>query len=605
MIDLTLDSLTVPGIPDYTPPFGTQKDPLVSLSTVETQNNIIKPFTAQRAIEFSHDETLSRIERNAVLVYTGDADAVLDMSSVTAFKGNEIKIVNSTSHALTVKYLEVGEKSYSTMNLTENSTTLIADSNTTYSVKAIVESESITTLWTGTKEQFDAIPIKDSNTLYNIIDDVDEELIQDDKISPNSTWSSERIARSFPPYNIFTKEGAYLGANPGLLQRKRAKTLFILGNSFTSCSAWEGYEVSDGRGMGATTPQKDYKHRVRAFLRENYDPNFEVYFMAVGWWETQTIGQRNINSGSHPVYKVTDKGHELWGDFADFKTEFSSVVDAVFIQAYENMPVPSTDLDLKNTVIDLLQLTVDLRNAFTEAELYNWFGMWYAYGRSLCVGQSLSMTREHPVFCPAFSPINDSDGNWDAYKIPVGDKIYDAEGNLIYTIPTNCPQDVLNHPNDLGHGIIASTLLYSLFNDQTDNAYLFHCEEEEFWKGKTPYFRRTLIGTATSQSTDPDFANMIKTRLAYITFPGKFACYGYMPQGSSEYWQGDICFRNHVSGLEIEHNQISQSLKDYVNIVLENEFTVTGATASAAHYFKETYLSIGAATNIAYVKATV
>lgn len=202
MIDLTLDSLTVPGIPDYTPPFGTQKDPLVSLSTVETNNNIIKPFTAQRAVELSHDETLSRIERNAVLVYTGDADAVLDMSDVTTFKGNEIKIVNTTSHALTVKYHEVGEVSYSTMNLTENSVTLIADSTTTYSVKVSVESESITTLWSGTKEQFDAIPVKDSNTLYNIIDDVDEELIQDEETSPLSTWSSQKLAGLvYPAYD--------------------------------------------------------------------------------------------------------------------------------------------------------------------------------------------------------------------------------------------------------------------------------------------------------------------------------------------------------------------------------------------------------------------
>lgn len=155
MIDLTLDSLTVPGIPDYTPPFGTQKDPLVSLSTVETNNNIIKPFTAQRAIEFSHDETLSRIERNAVLVFTGDADAVLDISSVTTFKGNEIKIVNTTSHALTVKYLEVGEKSYSTIGLTKESIILTADSTTTY---------------------------------------IDNKLIQDEKTSLLTTWSSSKIA---------------------------------------------------------------------------------------------------------------------------------------------------------------------------------------------------------------------------------------------------------------------------------------------------------------------------------------------------------------------------------------------------------------------------
>lgn len=193
MIDLTLDSLTVPGIPEYTPPFGTQKDPLVSLSTLETNNNILKPFAAQRAVEFSQDETLSRIERNAVLVFTGDADAVLDMTNVTTFKGNEIKIVNTTNRALTVKYLEVGEESYSTMNLTENSATLTADSTTTYSAKVSVESESITTLWTGTKEQFDAIPVKDTNTLYNVVNDVDEELIQDGKVSPLTTWSSEKI----------------------------------------------------------------------------------------------------------------------------------------------------------------------------------------------------------------------------------------------------------------------------------------------------------------------------------------------------------------------------------------------------------------------------
>ena len=153
MIDLTLDTLTVPGIPDYTPPFGTQKDPLVSLSTLETNDNIIKPFTAQRAVEFSHDETLSRIERNATLVYTGDADATLDISNVTTFKGNEIKIVNATNHALTVKYLEVGEKSYSTIGLTKESIILTADSTTTYIDNKLIRDEktSLLTTWSSSK----------------------------------------------------------------------------------------------------------------------------------------------------------------------------------------------------------------------------------------------------------------------------------------------------------------------------------------------------------------------------------------------------------------------------------------------------------------------
>ena len=172
MIDLTLDSLTVPGIPDYTPPFGTQKDPLVSLSTVETNNNIVKPFTAQRAIEFSQDETLSRIERNAVLVYTGIADAVLDLSSVATFKGNEIKIVNPTSYTLTVKYLEAGEESYSTMSLTKDSVILTADSTTTY---------------------------------------IDNKLIQDEETSSLTTWSSSKIAQEIQNAKTYTAYAAVLG----------------------------------------------------------------------------------------------------------------------------------------------------------------------------------------------------------------------------------------------------------------------------------------------------------------------------------------------------------------------------------------------------------
>lgn len=170
MIDLTLDTLTIPGIPDYTSPFGTQKESNVSLSTMETNSNILKPFSVQRAEDFSGDETLFRIERNAILVYTGNANAVLDISNVTTFKGNEIKIVNSTSQTLTVKYLEAGKTAYSTINLIENSATFTADSTTTYFIKAPVSSESVATLWVGTKNQFDAISEKNSNTLYIVGD---------------------------------------------------------------------------------------------------------------------------------------------------------------------------------------------------------------------------------------------------------------------------------------------------------------------------------------------------------------------------------------------------------------------------------------------------
>lgn len=174
MIDLTLDSLTVPGIPDYTPPFGTQKDPLVSLSTVETNNNIIKPFAAQRAVEFSRDETLSRIERNAVLVFTGGSRVTLDMSSVTTFKGNEITIVNSTSYTLTIKYREAGKQSYSTISLEKESIIFTADSTTTY---------------------------------------INNRLIQDEETSLLTTWSSSKIAQEIRNAKTYASYAAVLGEN--------------------------------------------------------------------------------------------------------------------------------------------------------------------------------------------------------------------------------------------------------------------------------------------------------------------------------------------------------------------------------------------------------
>lgn len=610
MIDLTLDSLTVPGIPDYTPPFGTQKDPLVSLSTVETNNNIIKPFTAQRAVEFSHDETLSRIERNAVLVYTGDTDAVLDMSNVTTFKGNEIKIVNTTNRALTVKYLEMGEVSYSAMNLTENSVTLTADSTTTYSVKVSVESESITTLWTGTKEQFDAIPVKDSNTLYNIIDDVDEELIQDEKTSPLTTWSSEKIDGEifkkslWGSKNIFKRTGRILDAEPGLFTLKKANKLLILGNSFTSCSAWEGYEVSDGRGMGATMPQKDYKHRVRTYLRENYNPDFEVYFVSINYWEVQTPGSRNFYSSDANVYKVTDKGHELYGTFSNFKTEFAEEIDAVFVQAYENLPSPNTADTCKGTILDFIQLFFDMKNAFKFCEVYQWYGMWFDTYRTRAIAESISVVRTTPVFCPAFSPLNANNGNWDAYKIPIGDKVYDADGNLIYTIPSNCPQAVLDHPNDTGHGIIAATLLYSLFCKTTENSIIFHTTDENYWERDCPYSERYIVGTSTSQAEDSSWKPFIESRFAIYTLRGRFACYAYIPGQSTYYGQGEIIFRPKKSGFNFSSYEIDESLRLYIDLGLENRIDIDFVTNGGKYIYKHFGGNTAVAPNISVVESS-
>ena len=291
MIDLTLDSLTVPGIPDYTPPFGTQKDPLVSLSTEETNNNIIKPFTAQRAIEFSHDETLSRIERNAVLIYAGDADAVLDMSSVTTFKGNEIKIVNSTSHTLTIKYLEAGEKSYSTIGLIKESKILTANSTTTY--------------------------------IYN-------KLIQDEKTSTQTTWSSSKIAEELSKVKPdYAGLAATLGQNftNGILTERNlvdvlgatsAKDAFAKLRAKTSAGDFTNLGLGDyidipsiNFGGQILTHNPSYENLRAQIIAFDYFKNqFNVTHHAVMQFKhcpfKKEINSANSNVGGYPAMPIAD-----------------------------------------------------------------------------------------------------------------------------------------------------------------------------------------------------------------------------------------------------------------------------------------------------------
>ena len=477
MIDLTLDSLTVPGIPDYTPPFGTQKDPLVSLSTVETNNNIIKPFTAQRAIEFSHDETLSRIERNACLVFTGDADAVLDMSDVTTFKGNEIKIVNTTNHALTVKYLEVGEASYSTMNLTENSATLTADSTTTYSVKVSVESESITTLWSGTKEQFDAIPVKDSNTLYNIIDDVDEELIQDDEVSPNSTWSSEKIvglndclARA--KNTCFWNYGATVGLPSGLIRSGYIpKKVVFLGNSLTvhrpvEEGAPEGYvwTVYDWRAMCATTPTSDWTSLVYKKLHE-INPDISVKKAAIINWEAQTAGSRNLSAildNKSCAELKEDGGHYL--ENTTIKDILTDDVDVIVWQGFENVASPTSDPESwQNIYNDYTKVFDDLRALCPKATLSAIPGFWRRFDLSKIV--QTACIRKDVNIVPIWNVMSPASDRTDI-QAQEGYEIHDAKGNVI------CITDsvVAGHPNDKGHILIAFYVLMNLFKGHSPDS---------------------------------------------------------------------------------------------------------------------------------------
>lgn len=535
MIDLTLDSLTVPGIPDYTPPFGIQKDPLVSLSTVETNNNIIKPFTAQRAVEFSHDETLSRIERNAVLVFTGDADAVLDMSNVTTFKGNEIKIVNTTNRALTVKYLEVGEESYSTMNLTENSVTLTADSTTTYSVKVSVESESITTLWTGTKEQFDAIPVKDTNTLYNIVDDVDEELIQDEEISPLSTWSSEKIVERKAKLlkTEYYRIGKFLGNRSGFLLRGGSiKKMVAIGNSLTGIptqyTLQDGTSVDESREYGATQSSKGWTNLVYSWLKSVFpETDLDFYKALVRPWEDGSLGQRDLSLiENQPTYKVSEQ--RTFNAQTTLGSVLDSSVDVIFVNAGENITGISDDEAVTSLHSDYKNLFESLQEKCPNAQIYV-FGLWWeSANKSKALISAAQDCRVQIMFNPAWTPhIEESRYKYSDLNHVPGDVYYKLNTNEelgSYTEGASA-----NHPNDLGYLTRAVLVIYNLMWSQTTDDWRFH--PTNFSTIEKPDYV-SILNFNTSEIRNVAAMNAILESMRLP--PGKYFCAFWYPYKTSE-----------------------------------------------------------------------
>lgn len=99
MIDLTLNSLLVPDILGYTPPFGqkvvTTPENKGGLSTQQVNDNILLPFATQRAIAVTATDTTSKIERDARLVITGD-NVKLTISG-DAFAGCKLSILATKS----------------------------------------------------------------------------------------------------------------------------------------------------------------------------------------------------------------------------------------------------------------------------------------------------------------------------------------------------------------------------------------------------------------------------------------------------------------------------------------------------------------------------
>lgn len=112
MIDLTLDSLLIPDILGYAPPFGTKiattADNKGGLSTQQVNDNILLPFAKQRAVVVEASDTTSKVEYDARIIVSGDGLTITIPSnsfagcnlSVLSPSGTNQLNINSETHTL-------------------------------------------------------------------------------------------------------------------------------------------------------------------------------------------------------------------------------------------------------------------------------------------------------------------------------------------------------------------------------------------------------------------------------------------------------------------------------------------------------------------------
>ena len=105
MIDLTLNSILIPDITGYTPPFGTKvaRTPINKggLSTQEVNNNIIASFVKMRGVVVTVSDSTSVIEYDAKLLIEAESAITLTLGNAT-YRGCKVSIVNTTSFTHTL-----------------------------------------------------------------------------------------------------------------------------------------------------------------------------------------------------------------------------------------------------------------------------------------------------------------------------------------------------------------------------------------------------------------------------------------------------------------------------------------------------------------------
>lgn len=113
MIDLTLNSITIPDISGYTPPFGKKKSRGIAdkggLTTREVNNNIIATFSKMRGVIVSlNEETSQHIEHDAKLYINATSSITLIVHSAD-YVGCTLSLINLTNLQHTLQISAVSQ----------------------------------------------------------------------------------------------------------------------------------------------------------------------------------------------------------------------------------------------------------------------------------------------------------------------------------------------------------------------------------------------------------------------------------------------------------------------------------------------------------------
>jgi hypothetical protein len=100
VLDCTLLTFKVPGLYDYTPPFGTKNPDGEGITTTEVNTNVMMPFLRQRPMAVTENSSTTQIESN-VLFQLQTAGTTLTVGEAN-FNGCVISLVNTSSGKVSI-----------------------------------------------------------------------------------------------------------------------------------------------------------------------------------------------------------------------------------------------------------------------------------------------------------------------------------------------------------------------------------------------------------------------------------------------------------------------------------------------------------------------